>query len=100
MSDYYRGIDFVGDGLGRMFENREQDFGLAGGGVSLVHLFGAIYPAVGNLIAESESGVAVELRVIGVRRRRGRRRGNRRSFVLRLQRKGQAQAREHNYGYR
>src|ERR1039458_1533050 len=57
------GVDGVSGGLGRALENRQQNFALTGA-VSRLHLFGAIHPAVGNLIAECESGVAVKLGVL------------------------------------
>ena len=56
--DHDCGVDGVSGGLRRALENGEQDFGLTSL-ISFLHLLGAIYPAVGNLKAERESGVAV-----------------------------------------
>src|SRR5882724_3177098 len=61
--DYGGRIDGVSGGLGRALENGEQKVGFTGLG-SLLHLLATVNPAIGNLKAKSEIGVAVKLGVV------------------------------------
>jgi hypothetical protein len=59
----YCGVDSVPGGFGWTLENCEQNLAF-GIGVSLLHLFGALHPPEGNLVAEAVCGVAINLSVL------------------------------------